>query len=153
MYSLYTNSTVIHGERRIGHEEGGGGIAVTPGVEAAIQTIAGTCAGGTSAFLTNPIDVVKTRLQVGKLASEIPSTSADSKVATTTVTPQSSSISSSTNLTKPTIMSTIRELVKEEGIHGFMRGVVPRMMSTALWGTAMVTAYEFLKRASVKDSS
>ena len=145
MFSMYSRSTLQDGSTN----SNGDGIAgrIPSGVETIVQTIGGTCAGGTSAFLTNPIDVVKTRLQVGKLASDTSSSFDVSSSKAASPTP-SSSISSST-MAKPTIMSTVKELIKEEGMYGFYRGVVPRMMSTALWGTAMVTAYEFLKRASV----
>lgn len=105
-----------------------------PTVELPVQTVAGCCAGGTSAFLTNPIDVIKTRLQVGRAAAAV-----------------SGSVSAATAASNATIKSTVQELIREEGLSGFMRGVVPRMLSTALWGTAMVTAYEFLKRFSVAD--
>lgn len=40
----------------------------------------------------------------------------------------------------------LRELLVEEGPRGLLRGVVPRMASSAMWGTCMVTTYEFLKR-------
>jgi solute carrier family 25 protein 44 len=40
----------------------------------------------------------------------------------------------------------LRELLLEEGPRGLLRGVVPRMASSCLWGTCMVSAYEFLKR-------
>ena len=51
-----------------------------------------------------------------------------------------------------TFMSTAGELYKEHGARGFLRGVRPRMMSVAIWGTTMVTTYEFLKRTSRIDS-
>lgn len=38
------------------------------------------------------------------------------------------------------------QLIRSEGVRGFYRGVAPRMISSAVWGTAMVTTYEFLKR-------
>jgi hypothetical protein len=37
-------------------------------------------------------------------------------------------------------------LLAEEGLAGMWRGVAPRMVSSACWGTAMVSGYEFLKR-------
>lgn len=37
-------------------------------------------------------------------------------------------------------------LLAEEGVAGMWRGVAPRMVSSACWGTAMVSGYEFLKR-------
>ncbi len=46
----------------------------------------------------------------------------------------------------PTWGFILRELLAEEGVRGLMRGVAPRMASSAMWGTAMVSVYEFLKR-------
>lgn len=46
----------------------------------------------------------------------------------------------------PSWRSLFRELLAEEGLSGLMRGVAPRMASSAMWGTAMVSVYEFLKR-------
>lgn len=40
----------------------------------------------------------------------------------------------------------MKRLLREEGPRGLLRGVAPRMASSAMWGTAMVSAYEFLKR-------
>lgn len=52
---------------------------------------------------------------------------------------------------RATIASTVQELIREGGPSALMRGVVPRTLSTMMWGTAMVTAYEFLKRISAKE--
>jgi solute carrier family 25 protein 44 len=38
------------------------------------------------------------------------------------------------------------QLARQEGAAGFFRGVAPRMASSSIWGTAMVTSYEWLKR-------
>lgn len=40
----------------------------------------------------------------------------------------------------------LRGLLQEEGARGLLRGAAPRMASSAMWGTAMVSTYEFLKR-------
>lgn len=40
----------------------------------------------------------------------------------------------------------LRGLLREDGARGLLRGSAPRMASSALWGTAMVSTYEFLKR-------
>ena len=40
----------------------------------------------------------------------------------------------------------VRALVKEEGVPGLWRGLAPRILSVALWGTVMVNSYEALKR-------
>lgn len=51
----------------------------------------------------------------------------------------------------PTWGFILRELLAEEGVRGLMRGVAPRMASSAMWGTAMVSVYEFLKRLCAQD--
>jgi len=84
-----------------------------------VQAAAALMGGCTSAVLTNPLDVVKTRLQVAErhLGSEAPS-----------------------------FFTIGKRLVSEQGVAGLWRGVAPRIMNVALWGTTMVTTYEFLKR-------
>lgn len=42
-------------------------------------------------------------------------------------------------------------LYEKEGIYGFMRGAPPRIMNMCIWGTAMVSTYEFLKRLCRKE--
>ena len=88
-----------------------------------VQLVAGVLTGCTSAAITNPLDVVKTRIQTQRReAGELP---------------------------KPTWRGTAASLLRAEGPSGFLRGVAPRMVSTSIWGTAMVTTYEFLKRLCV----
>ena len=90
-----------------------------------VQIASGVCAGMSSGFLTTPLDIVKTRLQV---------------------------LSGQPGGEAHTFVSTARALYLEHGASGFLRGVRPRMTSVSIWGTTMVTAYEFLKRlASVDD--
>eukprot|EP00803_Ostreobium_quekettii_P004209 evm.model.scf_1777.1 EVM.evm.TU.scf_1777.1 scf_1777:6663-10292(-) len=84
----------------------------------AVQMGSAALAGVTAAIVTTPIDVIKTRLQL--------SVSKDGR--------------------KPTMAGTVQMIFKEEGARGFLRGIVPRTANVALWGTCMVTAYEFLKR-------
>lgn len=86
---------------------------------AAVQAAAGVCAGMSSGFLTTPLDIMKTRLQV---------------------------LSGQPGGDKHTLMSTARALYAEHGAMGFLRGVRPRMMSVSIWGTTMVSVYELLKR-------
>ncbi|KAF8071086.1 CPK12 [Scenedesmus sp. PABB004] len=90
-----------------GGAQGGAGAAPLVG----IQVAAGVLSGCTSALLTNPLDLVKTRLQVVEPV--------DGRV--------------------PRWGAVLRELLAEEGPRGLLRGVAPRMASSALWGTAMVT--------------
>ena len=49
----------------------------------------------------------------------------------------------------PSFFKTASQLYREEGLKGFMRGVIPRMTNVAMWGTCMVTAYEFLSKKAV----
>jgi len=82
-----------------------------------IQVLAGILTGCTTASITTPLDVVKTRIQ--------------------THSPSGKDV---------TWKSTAIDVYTRDGLKGFFRGVVPRMTSTSIWGTAMVTTYEFLKR-------
>ena len=91
----------------------------------AVQIASGICAGMSSGFLTTPLDIVKTRLQV---------------------------LSGQPGNEGHTFVSTARALYAEHGASGFLRGVRPRMTSVAIWGTTMVTAYEFLKRLASTDT-
>jgi solute carrier family 25 protein 44 len=83
-----------------------------------IQVLAGILTGCTTASITNPLDVVKTRIQTSN---------------------------------EMTWKGTAADVFNRDGFKGFFRGVVPRMTSTSIWGTAMVTTYEFLKRMCAKN--
>lgn len=89
----------------------------------AVQTAAALAAGCTSATLTTPLDVVKTRLQVAGAAGAA----------------------------RPTATAVLKQLLAEDGFAGLFRGLGPRTASVALWGTCMVNAYEGLKRAAARD--
>jgi solute carrier family 25 protein 44 len=97
-------------------------LARTEGQMLAVEVVAGVLTGCTSASLTTPLDVVKTRLQTRDSGNAGAGGGA------------------------PTWRSTAAELVRNEGPKGLFRGVAPRMVSTSIWGTVMVTTYEFLKR-------
>jgi hypothetical protein len=89
---------------------------------AAVQAVSGCMSGLTAGVLTTPLDVIKTQLQV---AGRSPVTAGFST------------------------LDVIQRLYAREGIRGFWRGFVPRMANVALWGTCMVSAYEFLKRTCI----
>jgi len=110
------------------------GTPVEPGegVVVGVQVASGVCAGATSGFLTTPLDIVKTRLQV--LSG-----------------PRGASAGGGERV-RHTFWSTAAELYREHGALGFFRGVRPRMTSVSIWGTTMVTTYEFLKRTSKIDA-
>eukprot|EP00250_Pteridium_aquilinum_P022943 c2593_g1_i1 orf=165-899(-) len=75
-----------------------------------------------SSIITNPLDTIKTRLQVmeGKDGH------------------------------KPNIRGTVKQLLNEDGCKGFYRGLGPRILSSSLQLTPTIVVYEFLKRLSLK---
>jgi solute carrier family 25 protein 44 len=87
-----------------------------------VQIFSGVLTGWTTACITNPMDVVKTRIQT-----------------------------SSNHDGPSTWAGTVVDIFQRDGIRGYFRGVVPRMASASIWGTAMVTTYEFLKRMCIKE--
>jgi len=90
------------------------------------QIIAGGSAAIVAASLTQPLDVVRTRLQVGNYAN-------------------------SSAIVNATYTSICSDLYTSDGLRGFFRGVTPRVISMSLWGTVLSTAYEFLRHVSRKD--
>ena len=42
------------------------------------------------------------------------------------------------------------QILRDEGLRGMFRGSGPRIVSSAAWGCAMVTVYEWVKRTSHK---
>ena len=107
----------------------------------AVQTASALAAGCTSAVLTTPLDVVKTRLQVSGSATG--SSGGGASGAT------SSSAAATTKA--PSAAAVVRQLLREDGFSGLFRGRGPRTASVALWGTCMVNAYEALKRAAATN--
>lgn len=98
---------------------------------ALVQIISGFSAAVVSAIATQPLDVVKTRLQV-----------------CTNTHPNGQSITATAS---PTIQSVVQELMQSSGAGGFFRGLMPRILHIGLWGTLMSSAYEMLKHVSRKD--
>jgi Mitochondrial carrier protein len=96
------------------------------GAIAAVQAASGCMAGLTSGALTTPLDVIKTQLQV---AGRCPVTAGF------------------------TTWDIVVRLRRREGLRGFWRGSLPRMANAALWGTCMVSAYEFLKRVCAREEA
>ncbi|CAM6107591.1 unnamed protein product [Calypogeia fissa] len=88
-----------------------------------VQAAGGVVAAAVSSVTTTPMDTIKTRLQVLKGEGG----------------------------GAPTILQTVRSLMKEDGWKGLYKGLGPRFISMSLWGTSMITTYEFLKRFSIKQ--
>lgn len=92
---------------------------------AAAHVVASTSAAAVTVCATQPLDVVRTRLQV-----------ASSGGATET----------------PSVRSVARRLYETSGVRGFWRGTGPRMLHMGLWGTVLVSAFEWLKYVSRNDA-
>jgi solute carrier family 25 protein 44 len=140
-YGFYRKALAGALERRGGGGGGGGGgdkaasSAPSASVVVAVQTASSVAAGLTSGLLSTPLDVVKTRLQL-----------ATAEAATATAGPCSAAPPPAARLTW---LGVARELVAQDGPRGLLRGAAPRMLSSALWGTAMVSTWETLKRLCV----
>eukprot|EP00656_Telonema_subtile_P000205 TRINITY_DN10103_c0_g1_i1.p1 TRINITY_DN10103_c0_g1~~TRINITY_DN10103_c0_g1_i1.p1 ORF type:complete len:296 (-),score=63.02 TRINITY_DN10103_c0_g1_i1:219-1106(-) len=82
--------------------------------------LSGAGAGAVAAIFTNPMDVVKTRLQIGP--------SLDHKFGT------------------PGFKWVVKQIVREEGKRGFMKGVGPRVALHTPAAAISWTTYEFVKK-------
>ena len=91
--------------------------------------LAGFCGGGLAALASNPLDVVKTRIQTS-----------------------SGGIDVSTGTGVRAVIKALSQLVKEEGVKGaFFRGIVPNFMATAPQGVVSSVCYESILVLSRKD--
>lgn len=89
----------------------------------AIQLVSGLSAALVAASLTQPLDVVRTRLQVGLKQQ-----------------------GSRTAVLSP--MSIASHLASTSGMRGFFRGLGPRTIHMGVWGTILSSAYEVLREIS-----
>lgn len=96
-----------------------------------VQVAAGILTGCTTGAITTPLDTIKVRMQTMRSIKGGGEGSGGGRVVVT-------------------FRSVASELLKEQGVPAFFRGAFPRMMSMSVWGTAMVSAYEFLKRLCQK---
>ncbi|KAF7822383.1 solute carrier family 25 member 44-like [Senna tora] len=79
-----------------------------------LQATGGIAAGATASCATQPLDTIKTRLQVmGHVKTR-------------------------------TLKNVVKDLINEDGWKGFYRGLGPRFFSMTAWGTSLVLAYEHL---------
>ncbi|KAJ4839139.1 hypothetical protein Tsubulata_040341 [Turnera subulata] len=88
-----------------------------------VQASAGMVAGACSSIITTPVDTVKTRLQV----------------------------MDNYGVGRPSVLKTVKTLLREDGWWGFYRGFGPRFLNMSLYGTTMIVTYELIKRLSIKQ--
>lgn len=81
--------------------------------------VMGMVAGATAAFVTCPLDVLKTRIM---LTADLPKEQ------------------------RYTVIQTLRKLVREEGWCSLFKGVMPRVMQISLGGALWFGAFEEYKR-------
>lgn len=79
----------------------------------------GMIAGASAAFVTCPLDVLKTRIM---LSADLPKEQ------------------------RFTVTETLRKLVREEGYRALFKGVTPRVMQISLGGALWFGAFEEYKR-------
>ncbi|KAJ3250128.1 hypothetical protein HK104_007502 [Borealophlyctis nickersoniae] len=101
-------------------------LAAPPADTLALSAVSGFFAGCAAACITNPLDVIKTRLQTSP---------ADAKRSEAVL-----------------LKETILKLKREEGWKGFTRGVGARMMNMGPTSILMIITYETVKRLSFMDT-
>jgi solute carrier family 25 iron transporter 28/37 len=115
--------------------------------------ISGCIAGAVAAAITNPLDVIKTRLQTMDLKpvdkvelksiSPIPIISTSTSTALTDIT---------YNIRNRTAYQIFQQVIREEGIIGLSRGILPRVCVHAPSVAISWTAYETAKMLLSKYS-
>ncbi len=99
------------------------------------QGICGISAAVIAATLTQPLDVIRTRLQVGIYGQQ----------------QSSASKASPSQLNNSSYSAVVKELYSSSGFRGFFRGTIPRVANFCIWGTVLSSAYEYLRHISRKD--
>jgi len=99
--------------------------------------LAGAGAGAAAAAFTNPLDVVKTRLQTQHLACMLPSAAAPPH--------ESARACPSAPLVYRGLAHTVSAIWQQEGLRGFFRGIGPRMLIHAPSVAICWSTYETIK--------
>lgn len=110
--------------------------------------VSGSVAGGVASFLTTPLDIIKTRLQVQNLQPcprfSNPKVSAMSARAFSTV-------AAGVYQKSRGPLTIFKEILQEEGLRGFFRGAAPRMLVHIPSVAVSWTTYDCVKRLLTVD--
>lgn len=96
------------------------------GRQGVIQVSSAFSAALAASILTQPLDTIKTRLQVKGGSSKVSSKSA-------------------------MVVSVVKELTASSGLSGMYQGLLPRVTHMGVWGSILSAAFEYLKVVSRKD--
>ena len=112
--------------------------------------VAGSLAGAIAAAVTNPLDVIKTRLQTQSLepityTEPLPAGCAPAVNVHMTSSGVLQGAARSTRVNGA--VEAAKQILSEEGVRGFQRGIGPRMMVHAPAVAVSWTAYEAVKQA------
>jgi solute carrier family 25, member 39/40 len=132
------------------------GSTVSSWQQAGEALINGCVSGTIAAAVTTPLDVLKTRSQVGVAQLTVSSSvTAEASVcdhggALAYQPPRTST--SASNSSSNSMLTMARRIVQEEGIAGLWRGNVARMMKVAPACAIMISSYEVGKRVLIEQS-
>lgn len=87
-------------------------------------------AGSIASIVTNPLDVVKTRLQTQNMTAGLTKDTSDEVLI---------------GVKYRDILSSAKTMIKKEGIRSFSRGVLPRAMQASTSSALSWVTYEFIK--------
>jgi solute carrier family 25 iron transporter 28/37 len=113
--------------------------------------ISGSVAGGVASFFTTPLDIIKTRLQVQSL-QPCPRFPTVQNVTPTGVIRSFSTVAVGVYQKSRGPVHIVKDIIREEGMRGFFRGAVPRMMVHIPSVAVSWTTYDMIKRLLSADS-
>ncbi len=92
--------------------------------------VCASVAGTIASVVTNPLDVVKTRLQTQNMAAGLTKDTSDEVMV---------------GVKYRDILSSAKTMIKEEGTRSFSRGIVPRVLQASTSSALSWVTYEFVK--------
>ncbi|CEM11130.1 unnamed protein product [Vitrella brassicaformis CCMP3155] len=110
---------------------------------AAVHLASGLVAGAMAAFVTQPVDVLKTRVQTAMPIPPCHEPGRHADVLMEHKGREAMSKGSGPNGDSPGMLAHGRYLLKAEGMRGFFRGVVPRVCMTAPSSALSLFLYEY----------